>query len=360
MVEKSNILVIDDEIGTREALKTILKPYYNVYAAEHGAVALEMLRRIPVDLVTVDLRMPGMSGIQVLEDVKKHDSDIEAIVITGFGSYDSALAGLRLGAFDYISKPFDVKDILELVRRAVHRRQSRLKLRQLKSDFLGNISHELRTPLSVVIGFVSLLLDEPIGNLTPEQLGILERVHENSEELLEQIDNLLCVASLNAGEVALAEEKFDVAAMIHQTIRRYERLIEQKGIRLAVDIFPESLFIVSDLSKLTRIFQSLLQNAIKFTPAGEVAVRVRRSGSERMIEFEIADTGIGIPADQIESMFHPFRQLDGSPQREFPGLGLGLTLARKLTEFLGGTLEIKSELDCGTRVLLKIPFRWES
>ena len=360
MVEKPNILVIDDEMGPREALKTILKPYYNVYAAERGGQALEILNQIPVDLVTVDLRMPGLSGIKVLEKIKKQDSDIEAIVITGYGSLDTAVEGLRLGAFDYIAKPFDVNHILDLVRRALERRETRLKLRRLKSDFLGNVSHELRTPLSVVIGFVSLLLDQLIGKLTDEQLKILERVYENSEELLELIDNLLCVTSLNAGELSAIEDEFDVGAMVQETIQRYQKLVTEKEVRLSVQISPEGLRIVSDLSKVTRIFQSLLHNAIKFTPAGEVTVKVKRSINRRVVEFEIADTGIGIPRDQIESMFQPFRQLDGSPRREFSGLGLGLTVARRLTDFLGGGVEIRSQPDLGTHVVLSIPCRWES
>lgn len=360
MDERANILVIDDEMGPREALKTILKPYYNIYTAERGGQALEILTQVPIDLVTVDLRMPGMSGIKVLENIKKQDSDIEAIVITGYGSLDTAVEGLRLGAFDYIAKPFDVNHILSLVRRALERRATRLKLRQLKSDFLGNVSHELRTPLSVVIGFVSLLLDQLIGKLTDEQLKILERVYENSEELLELIDNLLCITSLNAGELATTEEEFDVAAMVHETTERYQKLVKEKGIQLSVQISPGGLRIVSDLSKVTRIFQSLLHNAIKFTLAGEVTVNVRRSINRRVIEFEIADTGIGIPRDQIETMFQPFRQLDGSPRREFSGLGLGLTVARRLTDFLGGAVEIRSQPDLGTHVLLSIPYRWEA
>src|SRR5687768_7486786 len=111
MEERANILVVDDEMGPREALKTILKPYHNIYTAERGGQALEILTQVPIDLVTVDLRMPGMSGIKVLERIKMQDSDIEAIVITGYGSLDTAVEGLRLGAFDYIAKPFDVNHI---------------------------------------------------------------------------------------------------------------------------------------------------------------------------------------------------------------------------------------------------------
>ncbi|MEK6602026.1 MAG: response regulator, partial [Candidatus Binatota bacterium] len=104
-------------MGPRESLKMILKPYFNVYTAERGGQALEILNQVPIDLVTVDLKMPGLPGTKVLEKVKQRDPDIEAIIITGYGSMDTAIEGLRLGAFDYISKPFDVNHILALVRR---------------------------------------------------------------------------------------------------------------------------------------------------------------------------------------------------------------------------------------------------
>jgi DNA-binding response OmpR family regulator len=197
---KPHILIVDDEMGPRESLKMILNPYYNVHVAERGAQAVELLKQIPVDLVTLDLKMPGFSGINVLEKVKQIDPDIEAIIITGYGSLDTAIEGLRLGAFDYISKPFDVNHILSLVRRGLDRRNAKSRLRQVKSDFLSNVSHELRTPLSVVVGFVYLLLNQVIGKLSEEQQKVLETVYRNSEELLELIDNVLWMTSLNAGD----------------------------------------------------------------------------------------------------------------------------------------------------------------
>jgi signal transduction histidine kinase len=334
----------------------ILKPYYNVYAVEKAADAIEMLNLIPVDLVTLDLKMPGLSGTKVLEKIKQHDPDIEAIIITGYGSMDTAVEGLRLGAFDYISKPFDVNHILALVRRALQRRQARVELKNVKSEFLANISHELRTPLSVVIGFVSILLDQLIGQLTEQQQKALERVYKNSGELLELIDNVLILTSLNAGDLTLNEQVFDAAALVQECITRYDKLLEEKTIEVSMTSPPGGAPLAGDPAKLGRVVQNLLHNAIKFTPAGKnIAVTVANTAQKKGVEIEIADTGAGMPEQHIERMFQPFQQMDSSLRRQFSGLGLGLAVARRLTDFLGGRLQIKSRQDAGTSVTLSIP-----
>src|SRR5438477_2486185 len=249
METKPHILVVDDEMGPRESLKMILNPYYNVHLAERGGQAIEILNKFPVDLVTLDLKMPGLTGINVLEKVKQRDPDIEAIIITGYGSLDTAIEGLRLGAFDYISKPFDVNHILSLVRRGLERRRAKAKLRQVKSDFLSNISHELRTPLSVVVGFVYLLLNQVIGKLTEEQHKVLETVYRNSEELLELIDNVLWMTSLNSGDSAATMEKFDVHDVVAETLKRHEKMILAKGLQVNVHGTDRDLALVSDRAK---------------------------------------------------------------------------------------------------------------
>ncbi len=357
MAGNANVLVVDDELGPRESLKMILKPYYNVYTAERGVEAIEMLGQVPVDLVTVDLKMPGIPGIKVLEKIKQHDPDIEAIIITGYGSMDTAVEGLRLGAFDYIAKPFDVNQVLKLIRSALERRNARRKIKELKSEFLANISHELRTPLSVVIGFVYLLLDQVVGSLTYEQKRFLEKVYKNSEELLLLIDNALCLTSLSAGDLCLTEEEFDIGMVIRNVAKPYEQILEAKEVRLSIDMPGQEMRIISDLSKMTGIFQNLFHNAVKFTQHGEVTVRASRSIERKRIDLEIVDTGIGMPQDQVERMFQPFRQADSSSRRSFPGLGLGLAVARQLTEFIGGTLQITSQPQVGTHVFLSLPYR---
>ncbi len=355
MEERPNILVVDDEIGPRESLKVILKPYYNVYAVEKPTEAIAMLDQVPVDLVTLDLKMPGMSGTKVLEKIKQRDPDIEAIIITGYGSMDTAVEGLRLGAFDYISKPFDVNHILTLIRRALQRRQAKMELKNVKSEFLANISHELRTPLSVVIGFVSILLDQLLGQLTDQQQKILERVYKNSGELLELVDNVLFLSSLNAGEVALASEPFDVRELLDACVNRYAALIKDKQIAVKVDA-PAQLPGIGDAAKTGRVVQNLLHNAIKFTPSGgDIIVKLQEISAERRVQFDIIDSGLGMPEQHIERLYEPFQQMDSSIRRQFSGLGLGLTVARRLTDFLGGSLQIKSGENAGTHVILSIP-----
>lgn len=352
---KPHILIVDDEMGPRESLKMILNPYYTVHVADRAAQAIEMLKQIPVDLVTLDLKMPGLSGIKVLEKVKEHDPDIEAIIITGYGSLDTAIEGLRLGAFDYISKPFDVNHILSLVRRGLERRNAKARLRQVKSDFLSNVSHELRTPLSVVVGFVYLLLNQVIGKLSEDQQKILETVYRNSEELLELIDNVLWMTSLNVGEGSSTIEKFDARDVVNETIKRYEKGIREKGLVLNLQLADSDLSIVSDRAKVERIFQNVFNNAVKFTSQGEIKVKARPSDDCNAVQMEVVDTGIGIEESKIDSIFEPFHQADGSAVRCFSGLGLGLTVARRMAELIGGKLEITSKPNVGTKVFMNFP-----
>ncbi len=352
---KPNVLVVDDEMGPRESLKMILNPYYNVLVADRGAQAIEMLKGHQVDLVTLDLKMPGLTGINVLEKVKAHDPDIEAIIITGYGSLDTAIEGLRLGAFDYISKPFDVNHILSLVRRGLERRTAKAKLRQVKSDFLSNVSHELRTPLSVVVGFVYLLLNQVIGKLSDEQQKILETVYRNSEELLELIDNVLWMTSLNAGDANASVEKFDARDLVKESVDRHEKMIRDKGLQLNVELANGDLSMVSDRAKVERVFQNIFNNSVKFTTAGEITIKVGSSADRASMDFEIIDTGVGIEQNKIDTIFEPFHQADNSSQRAFSGLGIGLTVARRMADLVGGKLSITSNLNVGTRVVMSFP-----
>jgi signal transduction histidine kinase len=350
---RPHILIVDDEIGPRESLKMILNPFYNVHVAERGSQAVEMLQQYPVELVTLDLKMPGMTGIDVLEKVKQHDPDIEAIIITGYGSLHTAIEGLRLGAFDYIAKPFDVHHILSLVERGLERRRSRTRLKNVRADFISTVSHELRTPLSVIVGFVHLLLNQVIGTLTNEQQKVLATVYRNSEELLELVDNLLWMTSLNAGDVDDVTDQFDLRDVVREAIQRHQAQISDKKLALRNDMPDTPVLIDSDRLKIERIFQNVFGNAVKFTNQGSVTITAHPSADPAGVELAVTDTGVGIDENRLASVFEAFQQVEGAVVRACAGLGLGLTVALRLAELLGGTLKIESEPGIGTTVRMR-------
>jgi len=357
MEERASLLIVDDERGPAESLRMIFKPYYNVFVAGGGPEALEIIQTAPIDVVTLDLRMPVMSGIEVMERIKQYDPDIEVIVITGYSSLETAIRGLRYGAFDYISKPFDVSHISELVRRAVARRRATLRQRRMKEDFLANVSHELRTPLSAIIGYSAILGEELADVVTAEQRTALERIQANSMELLALVENVLLLNALDAGDVTLTVQPFNLGDLVAQTLRRFAQPALEKGLLLRSDLLTDDLAVIGDEEKVERVLWALIDNAIKFTARGVIVITVRRSARPDALDIEVNDTGIGMHGEEATRVLEGLTQLDPSPRRRFGGLGLGLRVAGKLIGLLGGTIQVHSAVDQGARFTITIPTR---
>jgi signal transduction histidine kinase len=180
-------------------------------------------------------------------------------------------------------------------------------------------------------------------------------VYRNSEELLELIDNVLWMTSLNAGDASATLEQFDLRNVVNETTKRYEKTIREKGLRLDVRLADGEIAIVSDRAKIERVFQNVFNNAVKFTSEGEIVVNVQPSAQRNSVEIEITDTGVGIEQGKIDSIFEPFHQADNSIHRSYSGLGIGLTVARRMAELIGGKLTVTSKPGAGTRVTMSFP-----
>jgi len=357
MDERASLLIVDDEHGPAESLRQIFKASYNVYVANSGRQALEIVRAHAIDVVTLDLRMPGMSGVEVMERIKDFDADVEVIIVTGYSSLDTAIRGLRHGAFDYISKPFDVPQICDLVRRAVARRRTNLRTKRMKEDFLANLSHELRTPLSAIIGYSTILAEELEGTVTADQRTALDRIQVNSVELLNLVEGVLFLNSIEAGEIAVNLQPFNLADTIARVVETFRPLAEQRGLQIRTHVAGGVASAISDEEKIERVLAALIDNAIKFTPAGSVSILARRAPQPGAVEIEVSDTGIGMHRDEVMRVLQGLSQGDPSPRRRFRGLGLGLRIATRLIEILGGDLRVRSEADQGTQFIVTIPAR---
>ena len=350
--DRASLLIVDDERGPAESLRMVFKSQYDVFTAPSGSEALEILHEKPIDVVTLDLRMPGMPGVEVMEHIKRFDPDIEIIVVTGYASLDSAVRGLRNRVFDYVTKPFDVPQISNLVQRAVARRREAQRARRVKDDFLANLSHELRTPLSAIIGYSVILAEELQARLTDDQRTAFDRIQTNSRKLLNLIETVLLLNSLDARELQLAISSFDVRETLCRVARQFAAAARQRGLALAVEGDAAPLWVTTDEHKLERVLWALVDNAVKFTPGGSIALSTAVAGDRSHFEIHVRDSGIGIGGANIAQLVD---DVGPTPALGARGLGLGLRMATRLTEFLGGELRVSDAAGGGTLFTIILP-----
>lgn len=353
MASQGNVLIIEDEPGPALALKMILKPYYQVYSAERGEAALEILKTTPIDVVSLDLRMPGLSGMPLLAKIKEHDPDIEVIVITGYGSLETAVESINLKVFSYVAKPFDVLEILETTKRALQKRRNLQRLRHIKEEFFANLTHEFRTPLSAIMGYSSILLEEHGATLTNDQRQALDRIQANSHELLSCVEGIFFLAALEAGEIPLTVWSFDAKTILSRLADRHGGAFADKNVRLDVADLT-SLPIRTDEEKLAKIVDILVLNGLKFTESGSVRVEAT-SLPDGPLEIRVRDTGIGMRPEEVDEVLEGFRQADPTARKRFRGIGLGLRLVTRMVAALGGTLDVHSALGGGTEFIVSVP-----
>jgi signal transduction histidine kinase len=361
MVEdRASLLIVDDERGPAESLRMVFKSNYDVFTAPGGEEALAVLRKEPIDVVTLDLRMPGMPGTEVMEHIKRFDPDIEIIVVTGYASLDSAIRGLRHRVFDYVTKPFDVPQISDLVERAVERRRSTLRARNFRDHFLDNLSHELRTPLNAIMGFNDILNEQLQPQLSTEQRSTFERIQANSQRLLNLIESVLLLNSLEVGEVYYSPVQLDLRDVLSWAVRRFAPLAHEKRLTLQEEAHPFPVEVISDRSKLERLLSCLLDNAINYTPkGGSVTLSLRPLDHGRAVEIEVRDTGIGVPSEDIQQLILQASVVDSPATSDTVGLGFGLRLATTLAKILGGGVCARRQASGGSVFTVRIPHRHE-
>lgn len=211
---------------------------------------------------------------------------------------------------------------------------------RLKSAFLATMSHELRTPLNSIIGFTGIILQGLAGPLNPEQRKQLEMVRNSARHLLALINDVLDISKIEAGQLVVTSESFDLRASIVKTMGIVKPLAEKKGLALEMKLTDDIGMIQSDPRRLEQILLNLLNNAIKFTVRGTVELTASASGTT--IRIAVRDTGIGIKPEDLGKLFQPFRQVDSGLARQHEGTGLGLAICRRLAGLLGGEVEAES------------------
>ena len=226
---------------------------------------------------------------------------------------------------------------------------------ELKSRFLSNMSHEFRTPLNSIQGLCRILLDRTDGPLTSEQVTQLTYVRKSADDLFELVNDLLDIAKIEAGKVVIRPAEFDVGSLFSALRGMLRPLLLNSDVQLVIDEPSGIPMMQTDEGKVSQILRNFLSNALKFTTNGEVRLTATFSPDEDVLTFSVADTGIGIPAEDHERIFLEFTQVDNALQRRVRGTGLGLPLSKKLAELLGGIISVESRLGMGSRFSVRLP-----
>ena len=388
VAEGARLLVVDDEENIVLTISEVLRlEGYEVDVASSGSEAVSHLGQHEYDLVLTDLHMDEGDGLSLLEEVRTRAPLTITIVLTGFAALETAIAALRHGAYDYLTKPCIIDELKYTVRRGIeHRRlmlaerEARLGLEELnrelerrveertaelqrvnselieanraKDIFLATLSHELRTPLTPVLGWVNLLRSGGPGADAALMTQGLDAIERNARLQARLVDDLLDISRVVSGKLRIEWEPVNLCTVIESAVETVRAESAARGVELTVDTPDYPIVVQGAPLRLQQIVWNLLSNAVKFTPrGGRVSLRAWRERGEARIE--ITDTGIGIDTEFLPHVFDRFRQADGTTTRQFGGLGLGLAIVRALAELHGGWVRAESEgLGLGARFTL--------
>ncbi len=232
-------------------------------------------------------------------------------------------------------------------------RQASEAASQTKSRFLAMISHELRTPLNSILGLSALLSRQVVGPLNPKQIEYLNYINGSGEHLLAIISDILDLSKVEAGQEHLRLTEVSLPGLCQSCLAMVQPRAAEKGVVLSCHVAPDAPICVADERRLRQMLLNLLSNALKFTPQGQVTLTVQ--SRDGLVEFRVEDTGIGIPAHQLEQIFQPFSQLDHDLNRQYDGAGLGLALTRQLAQLHNGYLRVESVVGQGSCFFLYLP-----
>jgi len=357
--EKSTILVVDDEEIIRDLCSRALKDY-RVLEADNGRDALQILNHEHVDLILVDVMMPIMNGLDLLQQVKDRDAEQLVIVMTGYADKDIILRALKARADDFIQKPINLLQLKTSIAQALEKKALRRELIQLKqldrlkSDFLGLVSHKLRTPTTSISLFIQNLAS---GTISKDDQGFalaVDEIRKESEYLAYLIQDLLYYSDIILQDSQRKTSREDLKEIINTLANAKRPTLGQNKQILRTELTGDWPLFSLDRRRIELALGAILDNAIKFThPGGEISL----TGvlSERELSLTISDNGPGIAPEERGKIFEKFYQIDPHNTGQIRGFGLGLFYARQFVMDHGGDISLDSTVGKGTTVTIRLP-----
>ena len=360
--QKATILVIDDEKAMRDSCYQVLsKDGYATETAENGQSGLQKIREVRPDLVLIDLKMPGMGGMELLEKIGQIDPDIISIVITGYATIESAVEAMKRNAYDFLPKPFTPDQLRIVIKRGLERRRlaaesARLRREKMmmRENFITLVSHQLRSPLASVKQYFGVIREGFAGEVTDKQKEIIQKAGGYIDSLVQLINDWLDMSRVEAGRIRDKSEPVSLAAVLSEALEVLKPQAEAKKVVLELNSADNLPLLNGDPKCLKEAFLNLLSNGIKYNrEGGRVTVTVREQGDDLVIE--VSDTGIGISRENLPFIFDEFFRIKSKETQHITGTGLGLSIARKIIEAHNGCVKVVSEPGRETTFSILLP-----
>lgn len=370
---QGRVLIIDDERGPRESLRILLKTEYEVLCADSVDAGVRLLREHGPDMVIMDIRMPDKNGIEGLRMIRQLDSLVAVVMFTGFGALETAQEAIRLGANDYLKKPFDAFEIRDLVKQHVRRVRMERRRQRAAEELAGlnrslqeelsrkdrmaelgqksaELMHDLRNPLSAVIGYVDLLtlelkeMQARLGDRWQDASEYLGKIESGAERCKRLADMWLDISRGRLNRTTAGSRE-----LLEPILEDCRTLLDQRKVTLDASRLGDAVLSVDRL-QMARAVQNLVVNAIEAVRPGEGRVTVWCRTLGQQVEIGVEDNGCGMSPEQVKRSVEPFFST-----KKGTGTGLGLFIARQAVEAHGGSMRIESETGKGTRITVAVP-----
>jgi two-component system, sensor histidine kinase and response regulator len=353
------VLVVDDEPGIRSGIDRILSKFtvgypfmdedigYTVYEAATGEEAIRIFHDNPPDIALLDNKLPGMGGVEVLEYIKRNQLNIEVMMITSFASLELAVKATNIGAYDFVPKPFtpqELRSSMENITKHLFLKRMTTKMnkegKQIRFQFLSVLSHELKNPLNSIEGYLRMMQERQAGDEVASYDEMINRAIARIKGMRVLIMDLLDLTKLESGKKNREMQSIDLVKIARISSETMGPMAIQMEVDIQLDC-PDELLVHADPEEMEIILNNLISNAVKYNKiGGTVFCRLKTLNNRLVIEVE--DTGIGIPEDDVPTLFREFVRIRQKETKHIMGSGLGLSIVKRLIDLYDGTIEVAS------------------
>jgi signal transduction histidine kinase len=360
-----NVLAVDDEPHMRTGMVRSLSNFkfkvndiddeicFVVDTAESGEEGLEKINQSKPDILLLDYKLPGITGLEVLEQIDSNDENMVTIMITAFASLETAVSAIKSGAFDFLAKPFTPQELRNKITKAA---QSLILARQVKKlneekkqvrfQFISVLGHELKAPLSAVEGYLYMFKDRALGeDLTPYN-QMMERCLIRTDQMRKLIADLLEMTKIESGNRQRDIKELDLSEVTTMSIETMIPDAQRREIK--INFIPTPVLFMADRVEMEIVMNNLVSNAVKYNrDGGEVFINIEEN--EELVSISVRDTGIGMTKEECDKLFRDFVRIKNSKTKDIIGSGLGLSTVKKIATIYGGDAIVESEENIGTK-----------